>query len=105
MKKETKTQKLKSKFRATSKWKKFRKKLGDERKVDFVTEKPLRKGWQLHHLNLDEKQYEDITDEEKFCCLNKSTHDIVHTLWRYYQKDSKVLDRLKILMDKMKDIN
>ena len=62
------TQKEKTKFRASSKWKKFRvfmKKLFEGK--DAITGKPLYKGWNLHHL--DEKNYSDLKPE-KFIPLN-----------------------------------
>lgn len=75
------TQKEKTKFRASSKWKKFRvfmKKLFKGK--DAITGKPLYKGWNLHHL--DEKNYSDLKPE-KFIPLNKKSHEMVHFLERY----------------------
>lgn len=99
------TQNQKSKFRATSKWKKFRSRLKSERKVDYITQKKLLKGWNLHHLDLDESHYQDLTDESKYVCLNKMTHSIVHDLLRYYVKDPTVIDRLREILERMKEIN
>ena len=99
------SQKEKTKFRQSAKWKKFRNYLKKLRSVDCVTLKPLRAGWNLHHLNLDEKDYTDISDETHFACLNKKTHDMVHFLYVYYVKDEKILDRLKEILDKMKELN
>jgi hypothetical protein len=75
------TQKEKTKFRASSKWKKFRvfmKKLFEGK--DAITGKPLYKGWNLHHL--DEKNYSDLKPE-KFIPLNKKSHEMLHFLERY----------------------
>lgn len=48
--------------------------------VDAITGKPLYAGWNLHHL--DEKHYDDLKPE-KFRCLNRESHKIVHWLARY----------------------
>jgi len=74
-------------------------------KTDCITGYPLRTGWNLHHMDLNEQNYTDITKEDNFCCLNKMTHEIVHDIYRYYQKDEQVLDRLKTVLDKMKKLN
>lgn len=99
------TQKEKSKFRRSSKWKNFRNYLRRKRCVDYITQKPLYAGWNLHHLDLDKNHYEDISDESKFECLNKKTHDVVHFLYQYYIKDKMVIARLTTVLEKMKIIN
>ena len=99
------SQKDKTKFRQSAKWKKFRNYLRKSRNVDCVTLKPLRAGWNLHHLDLNEKNYTDILDETHFACLNKKTHDTVHFLYVYYVKDETILIRLKEILDKMKELN
>lgn len=97
-------QKAKSKFRRSSKWLKFRSYLKKTRKVDELTNKPLYKGWTLHHCDLDPKHYEDISDENKFCCLNKNSHDIIHAFARH--KDWRdMIDRLYKILEKMEKIN
>lgn len=94
------TQKEKTKFRASAKWKKFRaymKKLSGG--VDTVTGKPLYKGCHLHHL--DEKNYSDLKPE-KFVCLNSTTHKVVHWLERYSNYE-EVAANLVAIVKKMKD--
>jgi len=99
------TQKAKKKFRQTKEWKNFRKLMFSQSgKVDRITLKPLRKGWQLHHLNLDETQYANLR-EENFICVNRQTHETIHWLFRYYLKDPAIIDRLREIMQKMKEIN
>ena len=100
------TQKEKTKFRSSSKWKSFRQELKKEQKVDFITRRPLLKGFAVHHLDMRDQYYTDLTKKEKFICLNKKMHkDIVHELYRYYQKDPEILDRLKEVLDRMNDFN
>lgn len=99
------TQKAKKKFRQTKEWKNFRKLMFSKSgKVDRITQKPLRKGWQLHHLLLDETRYSEL-NEENFICLNRQTHETIHWLFRYFQKDTAVIERLQKIMQKMKEIN
>ena len=43
--------------------------------------------------------------EENFVAVNKQTHETIHTLFRYYQKDPTVLDRLKTVLDRMNELN
>jgi hypothetical protein len=99
------TQKAKKKFRQTAEWKNFRKLMFSKSgKVDRITQKPLHKGWQLHHLLLDETKYSEL-NEENFICLNRQTHETIHWIFRYYVKDPAIIDRLREIMQKMKEIN
>ena len=95
-------QKAKKKFRQSARWLKFRKyiqkKFGNK---DAITGYPLRKGYNLHHLCLDETKYEDITVEDNFIPLNKQIHDVLHIFYKYQSKDSGFLDILKYFVDKM----
>ena len=79
-------QKLKRKFRQSKEWKSFRglmkKKAGN---IDAITLKPLRKGFQVHHQNLDETKYNELIPEH-FICVN-------------------IIDRIKAEMERMKEIN
>lgn len=102
----SKTQKEKRDFRASKVWKEFRhKKNVEQHGLDPITLRKLYKGANLHHLDLDEKHYKDLSNESHFVMLNKQTHDAVHWLYKYYIKDENVLFRLKMLLDEMKAIN
>lgn len=99
-------QKLKRNFRNSKKWKELRHRKNVEQKgIDPVTLGKLNKTCNLHHLNLDEEQYCNLSNEDNFVMLNKQTHEVVHWLWRYYCKDESVLLRLKEVLDKMKELN
>lgn len=99
-------QKKKRAFRNSVKWKKFKHFKNVEQKgLCYITHKKLLKGANLHHLDLDENKYSDISKPENFVYLNKSLHEVVHVLWRYYRNDSEVLDRLKEVLDRMVEIN
>lgn len=99
------SQKDKTKFRQSAKWKRFKVYMRKTKKVDCVTLYPLRKGHNLHHLDLDEAHYEDISDETHFEPLNRKTHETVHFLYPYYVKDEKIIDRLRDLLERMRVIN
>ena len=98
-------QNSKSKFRATSTWKKFRKSLKEERAIDCITLSKLYSGWNLHHKDLNDQHYTDLTNKDNFACLNKKTHEFIHWLYPYYKKDKTVLDRIEKLMEEMVVIN
>ena len=101
------TQKDKTKFRTSKKWRDFRDKKRKEQKVDPITGAKLTRMANLHHKDLDEEHYEDISNEDNFVFLNKKTHDVVHffflkskpTEWR-----KRVLALIKILKE-MENIN
>ena len=98
----TKASKEKAKFRATSVWKKFRDLLKRERKVDFITKKPLRKGFQVHHLDLNENNYKDL-NPLNFVTVNKNSHKIIHEIYRYDWR--MILDNLRIVFEQMDKLN
>lgn len=98
----SKLAKEKAKFRATSVWKKFRQLLKAERKVDFITKKPLRKGFQVHHCDLNENHYKDL-NPLNFITVNKNSHKIIHEIYRYDWK--MILENLRIVFEKMDELN
>lgn len=98
-------QKKKRNFRQSKEWKTFRqemkKKCGG---LDYITGHKLRKGFQVHHRNLDETKYTEL-EEDNFICINNLTHKVIHWLWTYYKKDPAIIDRIKKEMIKMAEIN
>jgi len=90
-------------FRKTRKWKEFKCKCRLHTSKDFITKKPLERGWNLHHLDLNVCRYDDLSDMNRFMPLNAKTHEIIHELYKWYSKDHKVLDRIKITLDKMEE--
>ena len=99
-------QKAKQKFRASKKWKDFRDKKRKEQVTDPVTGAKLTRMANLHHMNLDESQYEDISNEDNFVFLNQATHKVVHyfflkskpTEWRKrIEEITKILERMEEL--------
>ena len=96
---------IKAKFRQSKEWKEFRKKIFDKQDgKDIITGKKLYKGYNTHHLDMSAENYDKLT-EENFVALNKQTHEALHFLFRYYQKDPSVLDRFKEVLDRMNELN
>ena len=101
-------QKEKQKFRASKKWKDFRDKKRKEQKVDPITGAKLSRLANLHHLDLNEEHYEDLSDESHFVFLNQAMHKTVHAMFlkskpREWRK--RVLALIKILkqMERIND--
>ena len=92
---------VKAKFRQSKEWKEFRKRMFEKQGgKDTITGKKLCKGYNVHHLDMSAENYDKLT-EENFVALNKQTHETLHFLFRYYQKDPDILDRLKTVLDIM----
>jgi lantibiotic modifying enzyme len=92
-----KTQKEKRNFRASKVWKAFRKqKMNEQKSIDPITKKKLRKFWNLHHRHVtaDTDEYQDISNPEHYVCLNSATHDALHWLYRYWKDDPEIIDRI-----------
>lgn len=98
----TEAEKKKRKFRSTNTWKNFRKYMRSKFKVDALTGKPLRAGWQLHHLDLDENNY-NVLNEKMFCCVNRNSHKIIHEIYRYDTEN--YINNLHTILNQMKEIN
>ena len=96
--------KERAQFRKSDAWHAFKAKCRLHTSTDFITKEPLSKTWNLHHLDLNVRHYDDISDMDHFMPLNKKTHEMVHELYKLYHKDRKVLDRLKQVLDKMEEL-
>lgn len=97
--------KIKNEFRKTLKWKRFRYELVDfYDNLDSLTNKPLHKGFNIHHLDLRTENYTKLTPE-RFRPLNTASHDCIHFLYNYYKKDPFIIDRLRTILDLMVKYN
>lgn len=100
-------QKDKQKFRASKKWKDFRDKKRKEQVKDPVTGAKLTRMSNLHHMDLDESHYEDISNEDNFVFLNHATHKVVH--WFFSKAHPKQwrdrMEKLKVILEKMEELN
>ena len=94
-----------AKFRQTKEWKTFRIRIAEKQnKKDIITGKPLRKGYNCHHLDMSAENCDKLI-EENFIAVNKQTHETIHTLFRYYKNDKDILNRMKQVLDKMIELN
>ena len=101
-----KVQAAKTKFRKSSKWIRFRKHMKATQQVCAVTGKPLGPTANLHHLCMDETQYENIDDETRFVFLSKTAHETVHWLWGKGNNDWRLrLKNLWRVLYRMEKIN
>ena len=97
-------QRIKRNFRNTKVFKQHKaKKKKEFGGLDTITMHKLRKGWSLHHEDLNEEHYKILNDY--FLPCNNLTHKFIHWLYGYYIKDPQIIDRIKAEMIKMKAIN
>ena len=96
---------VKAKFRQSKEWKEFRKRIFDKQDgKDVITGKKLYRGYNVHHCDMSAENYDQLI-EENFIAVNKQTHDALHFLFRYFQKDPNILDRFKEVLDRMNELN
>lgn len=88
-------------FRKSDKWKQFKYKIRLKCSRDWITKEPLARDWNLHHLDLNTKRYDQIDDMNRFMPLNPKTHKLIHELFKLYRKDHKVLERITKVLEKM----
>ena len=80
------TAKEKNRFRKTKQWLDFRKQIAKlYGNKDAITGDRLRKGWNLHHMDLDKQNYDKLISEH-FIPLNKGTHELLHRLYTFIVK-------------------
>lgn len=115
------TMEEKSKFRETTPWINFRHdcyidhietkvlKSGEVRQKEIVandplTLRPLNKNYQLHHCDLDNKNYTNL-ERSHFLALNPQSHDVLHWVYSEQCKDPKFLERLISAVNLMGELN
>lgn len=74
-------QNWKKNFRNSKEWKEFRRSMREKQKFDPVTGQKLTPLFNLHHCDLSEENYMDLSNEENFVCLNQATHKLIHFLF------------------------
>lgn len=93
----------KNKFRASQKWKKFRKDLKKKQKVDPITGSKLTPRAVCHHRDLRPENYEMVS-EERQVMLNPQSHDLIHYVYgdgnKYYDWKER-LENLRKLCEEM----
>ena len=90
--------KTKNKFRLTSVWKTFREFMKNKYKIDYLTHRKLKQGWNLHHADFSSNHYTEL-DETKFFCLNKESHSNLHWFISEQIKDPTFMQRLNELVE------
>ena len=90
-------------FRSSKKWKAFKAKCRLHSSKDYITNEPLMRGWNLHHLDLKYETY-TVLEIDRFMCLNTKTHELIHELFKLYKKDKKVIDRIRETLEKMSEL-
>ena len=90
-------------FRKRKAWTDFRSTFKKEH--DALTGSKLSKRFNLHHLDMNSENYDNISNRENFLPLNSKSHECVHFLFEYYKKDPAILNRLKTILDKMVELN
>lgn len=68
---------------------------------DYITKQPLTKTWNLHHLDLRDNHYTNISNMNRFMPLNENTHEYIHYLYRLWSKDRSILKRLEQVLNIM----
>lgn len=96
--------KEKAKFRKTKEWKEFREYMKAKYNgKDVITGQPLRKGWNLHHMDLNSNNY-TILDENNFIPLNRGTHELLHRLYTFCTKKERT-ENMFSYIEKMRKLN
>lgn len=93
-------------FRMSKVWKAFKASMKKEGGgVDWVTRRPLIRAWNLHHMDIRVRNYDNMSDPGRFRCLNPDTHKAVHWLYRECSRDPGTLDRLVKLIGDMRSMS
>lgn len=99
-------QKLKTKFRASKKWKDFRhSKYVEQGGKCPVCGMKLGKTANLHHIDLRAENYQDLSNSNNFVFLCRTCHEFIHyKLKSYIRKDFNVQALIGI-WDRMREVN
>lgn len=102
MSRKASSQSWKTKFRASSEWKKWRHQVFvKDNGIDYITGKKLISGCNCHHEDLREEHYKDLRDINRFRMLNKLTHKMLHWLYTYWIKDKDIVKRIVDVLEEM----
>lgn len=96
--------KEKAQFRKSKEWLEFREYMKAKfNNKDAITGENLRKGWNLHHMDLNSDNYTNL-DENYFIPLNKGTHEKLHAMYIFCRKEDRVI-KLFEYINEMENIN
>lgn len=71
--------------------------------TDEITGLPLSKGSTVHHLDMRDEFYKDLSNDERFVILNKKTHIFLHWIYFIYKQNPEVFDNFRDICEKMKN--
>lgn len=95
-------QKKKQKFRASKEWKEFRNRIREKQINDPVTNTKLTRMANLHHCDMRDENYEDLSNEDNFVFLNQMTHKVIHFIYgKDWRKRILALENLCIKMEEL----
>jgi hypothetical protein len=104
-KQQTTDAKIKSEFRKSLKWKRWRYAMIDYYgNKDALTLKPLHKFSNTHHMDMRAENYTKLSPE-RFRMLNSKSHELIHFFYPYFVKDPFIIDRLKAILEEMVKMN
>ena len=99
-------QRIKAKFRASKKWKEFRCiKYTEQGGRCLICGMKLGKTANLHHINLREEDYQDLSNPDNFVFLCHSCHEYIHHKWKAYIRKDYNVQVLLDIWDKMREVN
>lgn len=101
----SRAQAAKTKFRRSAKWIRFRKMMKKKQQTDPITGSPLSPTCQIHHMDLREENYEDLSDETHYVALNAQSHETIHFLWRAHRGWRHAVLSLIRILKSMERIN
>lgn len=102
------TQKDKARIRKSPEWSQLKIDVAEKfNHKDPITGETLRKGWNLHHLDMSDEHYDDLSIEDpfgnpRFIPLNRSTHDYIHALFRSMTRKKAPRDMEKYFSEMLK---
>lgn len=93
-------------FRNSEEWRNFRcQKAEEQNYCDFITGERLKDNWNLHHLDLNQSHYFDISNRNNFVCLNKKQHSLIHKLFLLDWKSMNLDENTVYVLTRMTELN
>lgn len=100
------TQRLKTKFRASKKWKEFRHlKYVEQKGKCPICNMKLGKTSNLHHKDLRAENYTDLSKPENFVFLCNTCHDFIHYKYKAFCREDFSFNSLQNIWKDMQEIN
>ena len=90
----------KRKVRASAEWAELRDQVYEmQNGIDPITLTPLVRGWNLHHMDQREENYDNL-DPERFLAVSHTHHEFLHWAYNIYKR-TKSLDFLDALKEEI----